>query len=57
MTTIGFGDITPTTGYSRVITTVFIFIVIALFSIWVSEIMNLHSKLDENDNKKDSKSK
>lgn len=46
MTTIGFGDITPTDNYSRVITTIFIFIVIVFFSKWVSEILNLYSKID-----------
>lgn len=44
MTTIGYGDITPATGISRFITTIFIFIVIGLFSTWVSMIINLQAK-------------
>lgn len=50
MTTIGYGDITPATGVSRFITTIFIFIVIALFSTWVSMIINLQSKRKERTN-------
>ncbi|KRW98566.1 hypothetical protein PPERSA_00058 [Pseudocohnilembus persalinus] len=48
MTTVGLGDIYPAKMTSRIIVIFFIFIVIGLFSSWVSQLLNLKNKLGIN---------